>query len=455
MPTFIKTGFWDKLYKAPKGYLDLDLLISQHAGGGGVTSVTKAQIDTLISVNGLTPGAYYLISGVDVSLYGGTTILIQAATTNKLALAGHGIFYNPKYLNSQATPNNGYGIWQSTNIYSIGDDAIWGGKHWTNTSGSVGTSVDKYTLSGADWTVVPFDSVAYNVDVDIIHYDQSHDMIIRRKDKWNNDVDGNFEVFTEFASPDGYDYGNPIKDFQWGNGPEDFNTNDYWYLGVQSNYVKNSYLECINFIGEYLWSNTLTQMSYIHNNTTDKTSAISSNMLNLDSGITNNTLIGSFITDNAITRSSVYSNQLSDGSNINSNNLQNSNMGGNILVTGCYILGNNLSQGSVIGNNNLNSYCYIVNNTLSAQSDIANLTQIVSAITGCKLNKSNFRFAGTVSGLEVRKVSAEYSYVGENISTATIIYGDYAKQIFSNSAGVIRLGYYNASDVFTVVNVNA
>jgi hypothetical protein len=34
MPTFIKTGFWDKLVKAPKEYLNLDNLIQSIAGGG-------------------------------------------------------------------------------------------------------------------------------------------------------------------------------------------------------------------------------------------------------------------------------------------------------------------------------------------------------------------------------------------------------------------------------------
>ena len=34
MPTFIKTGFWEKLSKAPKEYLNLDNLI-QSIGGGG------------------------------------------------------------------------------------------------------------------------------------------------------------------------------------------------------------------------------------------------------------------------------------------------------------------------------------------------------------------------------------------------------------------------------------
>lgn len=34
MPTYIKTGFWDKKAKAPKEWLDLNLLIDQVSGGG-------------------------------------------------------------------------------------------------------------------------------------------------------------------------------------------------------------------------------------------------------------------------------------------------------------------------------------------------------------------------------------------------------------------------------------
>ena len=35
MPTFIKTGFWEKDKKGYKGWLDLDLFVQQHGGGGG------------------------------------------------------------------------------------------------------------------------------------------------------------------------------------------------------------------------------------------------------------------------------------------------------------------------------------------------------------------------------------------------------------------------------------
>jgi hypothetical protein len=55
----------------------------------------------------------------------------------------------------------------------------------------------------------------------------------------------------------------------------------------------------------------------------------------------------------------------------------------------------------------------------------------------------------------ISNIEANYADATFDISAATIIYGDYSKQMFRNSSGVTRLGYYNASDVFTVVNVNA
>lgn len=508
---------------------------------GGVISVTKLDIDALINDNSLTPGAYYLIEGVDVPLYGGTTILIQAATTNKLALAGHGIFYNPKYLNSQLTPNNGYGIWSNyitltmSNIvgtfatndtvtanngatatylangffswisgdwstattidngvgatadvtggvspsYAIGDDVIWGGKHWTNTSGNVGIATDKYTLSSSDWTAVPFNSTDYNVVADIIHYDYSHDMIIRRKDKWDNDVDGNFQVFILFESSegDGFGYGNPIKDFQWGNGPEDFNTNDYNYIGVQSNYVKDSYLECINFIARYLWANTLTQESYMFNNVANNSGDIYNNTLNsssiedntlTDSYINNNTLTSSYIKYNTLTSSNINNNILNNSGYISNNIMLSSSMEQNNLhndaaidsnkINNSYINGNKieygggavyniLSDSSSIQGNNMYNNSVINNSTLNNNSAISFNEMIFSTF--------NFSSSGTLVTKQIRNIEAQYSNATFDISTATIIYGNYSKQMFRNSVGVTQLGYYDASNVFTIVNVNS
>jgi hypothetical protein len=47
-------------------------------------------------------------------MYGGTDIIIQAATTNQLALQGHGIFYTPKYDQEM----QGFNIWSKNILYT-------------------------------------------------------------------------------------------------------------------------------------------------------------------------------------------------------------------------------------------------------------------------------------------------------------------------------------------------
>ena len=556
---------------------------------------TKAEIDTLITNSQLIPGQLYKITGVDPDLYGGTDILINAATTNELELAGHGIFYNPKYITSIETPNNGYGIWtrymfptisnitggdgrfftgqtitadngataifltntliswvsgdwsSATTIangavtadisgavspsYPVSSSVIWGGKHWINTSGNVGTSTDKFTLSSSDWTVVPFNDTDYNVVIDIINYDYENNTIIRRKDKWNNDIDISYRYINTFS-------GNCIKDFQWGNAPEDHTPDSYEYIGVIGNYVKDSYLECINFIGEYIHNNTLTQGSAINDNITDIYGSISENTLSQYSGIYdniftgdsytiyNNTLIdfsgiskttssNSYIWGNTLDESGIggpfgigntfndntqiYGNILTFNANIFENYCDNATIMNNKLNSG-FIRGNNiidsyiesnvLDNGSNIGFNSLNNAdigyntfnnsdiggrnfsfgiennftnVYIQFNNINNRSKIINnvfegsLNNGFCFIEYNKLNNSTFNFgsSGTLTSKNIRNIDANYANATFNISSSTTIYGDYSKQMFRNSAGTTRLGYYNASDVFTVVNVNA
>jgi hypothetical protein len=336
--------------------------------GTGLIEVTKAELDVLISASGLTAGATYKISGVDVNLYSGTTIFLQALTPNQLKTNGSGIFYNPKYdvdsvwsnkvsfymenkpqyaefgiyeLVVSDTDAYGYletygmvrwlsGDWTSattftgtstlhvaefSNVvspnYGLNDTVIWGGKKWVNVSGDtivitdevlatgngfdnsyglnlenrpvnigsftltdgvetftadtsglmtgdmggsgsinyldgnisvnfnsavisgaaitasyistgIGNSIDEYTLNSI-WSEIPFNETDYNVVLDEIEYDIVHDIIIARKDRFNNQVECNYQSILELTY--GFNLGNPIKDFQWGNG------NDNWGYG--------------------------------------------------------------------------------------------------------------------------------------------------------------------------------------------------------------------------------
>jgi len=458
MPHYIKTGFWALEKNGYKGWLNLEDIVG---GGGGSTivSVTKAEVDALISANSLVPGQFYEISGVDVPLYGGTTILIQAATTNKLALAGHGIFYNPKYL------INGSNIWQDyvknvllTNIpfgesyyyyteltadngatgyyftngliqwlsgdwstattvtggyslttatvsgfgvanptYNIGDNVIWGGKHWVNTSGNLGTAVDIYTLSGADWTVIPFNDVDYNVVVDIIHYDYEHDLIIRRKDKWDNDVDFTYN-FLEIG------YGHPIKGFQWGNYPDSI----YTGRGIYSNYVKDSYLGCINFTGFKLCQNTLTQESQMDGNIGE--GSIYRNTLSARSYILDNSFSGNI--------SEILDNVLNNFSGIEGNALHQCIIARNTINDEAGIYYNNLDNGGLfyytgIIDNILNQKTYIDENTLTVLSQPSYISRNVMNSGGIEYN---FLQSGLIDS-NVLNTSAGATYSGVSIDS--------------------------------------
>jgi hypothetical protein len=77
------------------------------ATGAGIVTVTRSQIETLVSGNSLVPGSIYNITDADSGLYGGTSIFLTAISSNELSLHGSGIFYTPPYNNSIP----GFGIW--------------------------------------------------------------------------------------------------------------------------------------------------------------------------------------------------------------------------------------------------------------------------------------------------------------------------------------------------------
>jgi len=298
MPTFIKTGYWEKLVHPPggyKGYLNLDNFVKSLSGGSVVTK-TKAEIDSLVSTNSLTPGQLYEIKDASAIHYGGTSVYLTAISGNQFDKAGVGKFYNPIYTNDPGfgiwtnlinviinfdsiyfypgesiTANNGAtgyfinlnfiqptsGDWSTaTSItgdysgatgsisngynlsYSSGSTVIWGGSVWTNLTGAVGNSNDIYTLDGTNWQPVPYDNINYNVVYDYIEYDYSNNYITKRADSLGNEVSSAFNGNFNYI---------PIKAFQWGN------------VNTYENIVSTSFFECINFSGN---SNNNNVISY-------------------------------------------------------------------------------------------------------------------------------------------------------------------------------------------------
>ena len=80
----------------------------------GISEVAKSQMDTLIATSGLTMGSFYKITGVNTTLYGGTSIILQATAKNVLSKSGWGEFYNPKYYDNFHDLPNTYFVWDNT-----------------------------------------------------------------------------------------------------------------------------------------------------------------------------------------------------------------------------------------------------------------------------------------------------------------------------------------------------
>jgi hypothetical protein len=85
------------------------------------------------------------------------------------------------------------------------------------TTSFVGNQIDKYNLSSI-WSPVNYNEQDYELVIDEIKYDYENDLITFRKDSFGNEVDCTYESINYFN----VNYGNPIKDFQWGNGQKNW-----------------------------------------------------------------------------------------------------------------------------------------------------------------------------------------------------------------------------------------
>ena len=117
-----------------------------------------------------------------------------------------------------------------TSSYNVGDKVIWGGRVWTNRSGSIGHTQGSWpntqlTLNDEDWTVVPFNETNYTIVADLIEYEFEVDNISYRRSANNVEVRSSFKIWSDYW---GY---NMIKYFPWG------------HTNIQDISISNSYLD--------------------------------------------------------------------------------------------------------------------------------------------------------------------------------------------------------------------
>lgn len=215
--------------------------------------LTRSAALNKITTGTLKEGQKYCIIDCEAAMYGGTKFYTYAISASAFSSDGHAIFYNPKY-----KLETGFGIYDPLESYAKNIKTIWGGYVWQNKNGVKGQVDTRFELN-SDWTLIPYNETDYNTSIDRVVYDVHRDMFLSRK-SGSIEFVGNWETINL-----GYaNYGcNPIKMMRWGN---DDNSN----FGVSKVYVKNSFLDIINFKGKFIDQLDLDGYSRMTNFTSEK-----------------------------------------------------------------------------------------------------------------------------------------------------------------------------------------
>ena len=338
----------------------------------------------------------------------------------------------------------------------------------------MGVSQDDFNLD-SNWEIIPYSETDYNVVYDEIKYDYLNDLIIYRKDTNNNEVETSKADLDFFINEWGENI-NPIQLFQWGR-EYIFDEDEWIILGVGNNKVINrSFIKQLNSYGSIqnntinnasIENNTLENYGYIQNNTLENNGSIQNNTINYgyienntlnygyiqnntlenNASIQNNTLNYGYIYNNTINYGYIENNTLENNASIQNNTINNASIENNTInnasiynntINNASIYNNTLENNASIENNTLENYGYIQNNTLENNGYIRlGLSNAISTKTIQYL---------TINGGDIGGAG------GIDLSTATLVYATYTREVFKNSAGVTKIKYFNENDVLVVAD---
>ncbi len=103
MPTYIKTGFWDKIIgnnpqqaKAPKGWLNLDYFVQTHGGGGGGSITVNGNTPVTNLTIGPVASETYSNGSLDITIdpYPGYRVYRAKISMEAIDWPGYGYLYN-------------------------------------------------------------------------------------------------------------------------------------------------------------------------------------------------------------------------------------------------------------------------------------------------------------------------------------------------------------------------
>lgn len=208
-------------------------------------SVTKTELDVLVTNSRLITGAYYKVTN-----RGHLGLILQAASPNSFYLNTIFIFCTVNY--------STYNIWDSLTTYNVNDVVIWGNKYWKNLNGNAGTSIDSLLLDTSEWILLAYTDPLYKSNNYSCDYNYETDKYITIMDNHNN-------IFDSTTS-------NNYMKFKWG-------TNT-----ISSNNIIESDIEICNIPNVAFNGNNITN-AIITSNTIDT--------IDLNYNILNQTLITS------------------------------------------------------------------------------------------------------------------------------------------------------------------
>lgn len=305
----------------------------------GSISKTYAELTAMIIAETLISGAFYYISDRGITLKALSTSLLSTSGIREMRIVKN-TYYVIAGINK--------GVWNSGLTVSTSDRVVWGGKVFTNITGSIGSSVDDDDLDATNWLQVSTtDDDFYYTKAFFVTYNFSDDYVSMQQDD-------RYNVFYQTSS------GN-IERSDWGN--ENIYNNTCWGI------YNNSNDSFINF-------NRNTGAIYNNSNT----------------DIINNNICKGIIYDNSNT-GAITSNYNGGGITSNSNT-------GNINAnTNKGVINNNSNVGSVEFNNNIGSVSSNSNNGyISFNSNNGGVYSVGSANTNITYNINNGDISTTTTG---------------------------------------------------------
>jgi uncharacterized protein YjbI with pentapeptide repeats len=298
-----------------------------------IVELTSSEAIDLLSGQGVVEGTRYLITGVDVDLYGGTDVLVNGLPNNQFSVNGYGRFYNPR---------NDLSVWNPTVAsYSVDANVIYGGKVWKNLTGSIGSNDDIFTLDGTNWEL---QDDYTNTD----HYITVWDQIEMGYSGLNYVINSRYDSFrNNYVRIGQLDSGgdrwffcgvNPISAFGWGND----NINDC--------NIKDSYFNCLNIIGTTtIYGVEMSNYSYLFD-CSFRDSQIEALIFNNESGSTGLSLNNSYFKNCKFENNSNINGNFNDYSTIEYLNLSNNSYMNSLTFYASYLGYLNLDNNSTITN---------------------------------------------------------------------------------------------------------